>query len=144
MPQPGRIYRLEATMNVTAGGGDWAAIGFSNTVAPADPAMTAAWILQRHSTDLDPNLMFFGSDAQNLRLITGDLLTGRRTLAILLDTTQRQWTVTFLADGRPLGGGVLPAATQIASICLACQGQAHVSCDDFSLLVMEPFDESRD
>ena len=130
-------------MNVTAGGNDWAAIGFYGAAAPDDPAMTAAWILQRHSTDLDPNLSFFGSDAQNIRLITGDLLTGRRTLAILLDTTQRQWTVTFLADGRPLGGGVLPATTQIVSVCLACQGQARVSCDDFSLLVMESFDESR-
>lgn len=137
VPQTGRIYRLEATVNVTAGGNDWAAIGFSGAAAPDDPAMTAAWILQRHSTDLDPNLSFFGSDAQNLRLITGDSVTGRRTLTILLDATQRQWTVTFLADGRPLGGGVLPAATQIASICLACQGQATVSCDDFSLLVME-------
>jgi hypothetical protein len=143
VPQPGRIYRVEATVTVTAGGNDWAAIGFSGAAAPDDPAMTAAWILQRHSTALDPNLMFFGSDAQNLRLITGDLLTGRRTFAILLDTTQPQWTVTFLADGRPLGGGVLPAHARIASVCLSCQGQAHVSCDDFSLLVMESFDESR-
>ena len=143
VPQPGRIYRLAATVHVTAGGNDWAAIGFSGAAAPGDPAMSAALILQRHSTALDPNLMFFGSDAQNLRLITGDLLTGRRTLAILLDTTQRQWTVTFLADGRPLGGGVLPTHTRIASVCLACQGQARVSCDDFSLLVMESFDESR-
>jgi len=143
VPQPGRIYRLEATVNVTAGGNDWAAIGFSGAAAPDEPAMTAAWILQRHSTDLDPNLSFFGSDAQNLRVLTGDSVTGRRTLAILLDTTQPQWAVTFLADGRPLGGGVLPATMRIASVCLACQGQARVLCDDFSLLVMESFDESR-
>lgn len=142
VPQPGRIYRLEATVHVTAGGNDWAAIGFSGAAAPQDPAMTAAWILQRHSTDLDPNLMFFGSDAQNLRVLTGDSATDRRTLAILLDTTQSQWTVTFLADGRPLGGGVLPAATPIAAVCLACQGQSQVSFCDFSLLVMESFDES--
>jgi hypothetical protein len=136
-PQPGRIYRLEATVNVTAGGDDWAAIGFSSAAAPQDPAMTAAWILQRHSTALDPNLMFFGSDAQNLRIIKGDSVTGRRTLVILLDTTQTQWTVTFLADGRPLGGNVLPAHARIEAVCLACQGQAHVSCDDLSLLVKE-------
>lgn len=143
VPQPGRIYRLEATVDVTAGRNDWAAIGFSGTPAADDPAMTAAWILQRHSTDLDPNLMFFGSDVQNLRVIRGDSLTGRRTLAILLDTTQPPWAITFLADGRPLGGGVLPAATRIAAVCLACQGMARVSCDEFSLLVMESFDESR-
>ena len=143
VPQPGRTYRLEASVNVTAGGNDWAAIGFSGSAAPGDPVMTTAWMMQRHSTDLDPNLMFFGSDAQNLRLITGDLLTGHRTLAILLDTTQPRWTVTFLADGRPLGGGVLPVTTRIEAVCLACQGQARVSCDDFSLLVMESLDESR-
>jgi hypothetical protein len=142
-PQSGRLYRLEAVVNVTAGGNDWAAIGLSRAAAPGDPAMTAAWILQRHSTDLDPNLMFFGSSTQNLRLITGDSLTGRRTLAILLDTTQPQWAVTFFADGRPLGGGVLPAGTRIETVCLASQGQARVSFHDFSLLVMESFDESR-
>jgi hypothetical protein len=141
-PQSGRLYRLEAVVNVTAGGNDWAAIGLSRAAAPGDPAMTAAWILQRHSTDLDPNLMFFGSSTQNLRLITGDSLTGRRTLAILLDTTQPQWAVTFFADGQPLGGGVLPAGTRIETVCLASQGQARVSFHDFSFLVMESFDES--
>lgn len=141
-PQPGRIYRLEAEVNVTAGGNDWAAIGFSGPATPGDPAMTAAWILQRHSTDLDPNLMFFGSSTQTLRLIKGDSLTGRRTLAALLDTTHSEWTVTFLADGQPLGGGVLPAGTRIETVCLACQGQARVVCHNFSLLVMESFDES--
>jgi len=141
-PQPGRIYRLEAEVNVTVGGNDWAAIGFSGAANPGDPAMTAAWILQRESTDLDPNLMFFGSGTQNLRLITGDSLTGRRTLAVLLDTTHAEWTVTFLADGRSLGGGVLPAEARIETVCLACQGQAHVVCRTFSLLVMESPDEA--
>lgn len=143
VPQPGRIYRLAATVNVTAGGNDWAAIGFSGAAAPDDPAMTAAWILQRHSTDLDPNLMFYGSGTENLRLITGDSLTGRRTFAILLDTTQPRWAVTFFVDGRPLGGGVLPASTRIETVCLGCQGQARASFHEFSLLVMESFDESR-
>ena len=141
-PQPGRIYRLEAEVNVTAGGNDWAAIGFSGPADPGDPAMTAVWILQRESTDLDPNLMFFGSGTQNLRPITGDLRTGRRRLAVLLDTTHSEWTVTFLADGRPLGGGVLPAGTHIETVCLACQGQASVECRTFSLLVMESPDET--
>jgi hypothetical protein len=81
--------------------------------------------------------MFFGSGTENLRLISGDLLTGRRTLAILLDTTQPQWAVTFFADGQPLGGGVLPAGTRIETVCLASQGQARVSFHDFSFLVME-------
>lgn len=143
VPEPGRIYRLEATLNVTAGRNAWAAIGFSGAPTPDDPTMSTAWILQRHSIDLDANLMFFGSDAQNLRVVGGDSLTGRRTLAILLDTRRPQWAVTFFADGRPLGGGVLPASTRSESICLACQDQACVSFDDFSLLVMESFDESR-
>ena len=141
-PQPGRIYRLEAEVNVTAGGNDWAAIGFSGPADPGDPAMTAVWILQRESTDLDPNLMFFGSGTQNLRPITGDLRTGRRRLAVLLDTTHSEWTLTFLADGLPLGGGVLPAGTHIETVCLACQGQASVEFRTFSLLVMESPDET--
>ena len=142
-PQPGRIYRLQVEMTVTAGANDWAAIGFSAPPAPENPAMNVAWILQRHTTELDANLIFFGAGLNNLRILNGDNLTGRRTLAILLDTTQPRWAVTFLADGRPLGGGVLPTDARIDSACLSCQGSAHVTFHTSSLLVMESAHGSR-
>ena len=130
-------------MTVTAGANDWAAIGFSAPPAPENPAMNVAWILQRHTTELDANLIFFGAGLNTLRILNGDNLTGRRTLAILLDTTQPRWAVTFLADGRPLGGGVLPTDARIDSACLSCQGSAHVTFHTSSLLVMESAHGSR-
>jgi hypothetical protein len=125
VPQPGRIYRLAVDLTVTAGQNEWAAFGFSGPPDPASGILHSAWMLQRHSTDLDPNAVFVGADVKSLRCSASDRVTGPRRLAIFLDTTRPRWTVTFVADGRRLKTDIMPEGTRIASVALACQSTAR-------------------
>lgn len=133
VPQSGRIYRLAVDLTVTAGQNDWAAFGFSGPPDPASGILHSAWMLQRHSTDLDTNAVFVGADVKSLRFSASDRVTGRRRLAILLDTTRPRWTVTFAADGRRLKTDIMPEGTRIASVALACQSTARAIFSSFSL-----------
>jgi len=133
VPQSGRIYRLAVDLTLTAGQNDWAAFGFSGPPDPASGILHSAWMLQRHSTDLDPNAVFVGADVKSLRFSASDRVTGRRRLAILLDTTRPRWTVTFVADGRRLKTDIMPEGTRIASVALACQSTARAIFSSFSL-----------
>lgn len=133
VPQSGRIYRLAVDLTLTAGRNDWAAFGFSGPPDPASGILHSAWMLQRHSTDLDTNAVFIGSDVASLRFSASDRVTGRRRLAILLDTTRPRWTVTFVADGRRLKTDIMPEGTRIASVALACQSTARAIFSSFSL-----------
>lgn len=133
VPQAGRIYRLAVDLTVTAGQNDWAAFGFSGPPDPASGILHSAWMLQRHSTDLDTNAVFIGADVKSLRFSASDRVMGRRQLAILLDTTRPRWTVTFVADGRRLKTDIMPEGTRIASVALACQSTARALFSSFSL-----------
>jgi len=143
VPQSGRVYRLALEMTVTQGENDWAAVGFSGPADQGSSILDCAWMLQRHSTDLDPNAIFLGSDRKSLRYSAGDRTTGRRTLVIFLDTTRPRWTVTFEADGRRLKTNLVPTAARIASVALACNGSAKVLFSSFSLSFMESRHGSR-
>ena len=133
VPQPGRIYRLAVELTVTAGDNDWAAVGFSGPPDPASSILQCAWMLQRHSTDLDPNAVFVGADVASLRFSASDRVTGRRSLLMFLDTTRPRWTVTFVADGRRLKTDIMPDGARLASVGLACQSGARALVSSFSL-----------
>jgi hypothetical protein len=133
VPVAGRVYRIAVELLVTAGGNDWAAVGFSGPARPASPVLTCGWMLQRQSTELDPNGLFVGADEPSLQFSSGDRKTGRRTFVVLLDTRPAQWTVTFIADGVRLETEQLPPAARIESVGLSCFGSAQAIFSSFSL-----------
>jgi hypothetical protein len=133
VPVAGRVYRLAVELTVTAGGSDWAAIGFSGPPKPANQVLTCGWMLQRQSTELDPNGLFVGADEASLQFSSGDRKTGRRTFVVLLDTRPARWTVTFVADGTRLETEQLPPAARIESVGLSCFGSAQAIFSSFSL-----------
>jgi len=133
VPQNGRVYRLAVELIVTAGDNDWAAVGFSGPPDPASSILQCAWMLQRHSTDLDPNAVFIGANVASLRFSASDRVMGRRSLLMFLDTTRPRWSVTFVADGRRLKTEILPEGARIASVGLACHSAAQSRFSSFSI-----------
>ena len=136
-PVAGRIYRLAVDLTVTAGGNEWAAIGFSGPSQPENPVLACGWMFQRHSTELDPNGLFVGADQASLQFSSGDRKQGRRTFVVLLDTRPSRWTVTFIADGKRLDTEHLPPSARIQSVGLACFGSAHAVFSSFSLSFLQ-------
>ena len=136
VPRAGGIYRLAVELVVTAGDNDWAAVGFSGPPDPSSSILLNAWMLQRHSTELDPNAVFVGADVASLRFSASDRMTGSRSLVIYLDTTRPRWTVTFVADGRPLKTTIMPEGAQIASAAVACHSGAKATVSSFSISLL--------
>lgn len=119
VPEPGRRYRISATIHATSGGIGWGGIGFTNGAGVANYIPNGPWLLQRHRTDAEANLAYAGPDETNT-VGRGDTLTGEQTRTILLDTTRPRWRAVFFVDGIRLGeAGINPQSAAISHVCLA-------------------------
>ncbi len=119
VPQPGRRYRISATIHATSGGIGWGAVGFTNASGLANYIPNGPWLLQCHSTAAQANRGYAGPRETNA-VGRGDTLTGEQTRTILLDTTRPQWRAIFFVDGIRLGeAGINPQSAAISHVCLA-------------------------
>jgi hypothetical protein len=158
-PESGKVYTLEASLNVqTTGGNTWAAFGFAGGI-PADPeagnnrfvegaGLGRAWTLVR--TLATTNQTFVGGGTANgENWVAGPSNGGDFDLRIVLDTRSPIYTATFYAK-RPADTGytqvssgarnVDPATSPIGAIGFADNFgafQARVSRLDLSV-VPEP------
>jgi hypothetical protein len=136
VPQPGRRYRISATIHATSGGIGWGGVGFTNGAGVANYIPNGPWLLQRHHTDLQPNRAFTGPGETNA-VGRGDTLTGEQTRTILLDTTRPQWRAVFFVDGIRLGEAtIIPQSAAIRHVCLAAFPNSRVEFREFLLAMM--------
>jgi hypothetical protein len=136
VPQPGRRYRISATIHATSGGIGWGGVGFTNGAGVANYIPNGPWLLQRHHTDLQPNRAFTGPGETNA-VGRGDTLTGEQTRTILLDTTRPQWRAVFFVDGIRLGeAGINPQSAAISHVCLAAFPNSRIEFRHFLVATM--------
>lgn len=101
-PEPGHVYRLSVTMDVTAGGIGWAAIGFATAANTRLATLDHAWMLKRHDTKTQANAAYAGPQTAG-QAGRGDRRTGVETRTVVLDTTAPRWKAFFLAGDDVIG-----------------------------------------
>ena len=109
-PEPGYVYKLTVTLDVTAGGVSGMAFGMRAEI-PSRYPLNVASAGQRHDCSAGEGIWSVNAlmpgPGNEWRLLA-DRLGGRQTRSVLLDTTGDRWQVAYHVGDRLLGMHVYP------------------------------------
>jgi hypothetical protein len=109
-PEPGYVYKLTVTLDVTAGGVSGMAFGMRAEIPSRHP-LNVASAGQRHDCSAGEGIWSVNAlmpgPGNEWRLLA-DRLGGRQTRSVLLDTTGDRWQVAYHVGDRLLGMHVYP------------------------------------
>jgi hypothetical protein len=109
-PEPGYVYKLTVTLDVTAGGVSGMAFGMRAEIPSRHP-LNVASAGQRHDCSAGDGIWSVNAlmpgPGNEWRLLA-DRLGGRQTRSVLLDTTGDRWQVAYHVGDRLLGMHVYP------------------------------------
>jgi hypothetical protein len=109
-PEPGYVYKLTVTLDVTAGGVSGMAFGMRAEIPSRHP-LNVASAGQRHDCSAGEGIWSVNAlmpgPGNEWRLLA-DRLGGRQTRSVLLDTTGDRWQVAYHVGDRLLGTHVYP------------------------------------
>ena len=144
VPLAGQLYILSATLEDQAGGGGWAALGYSGsdggTGNNLNQGTTVGWMLARDDGDAGANQVFVGPGTGR-GADTGQYSTGPATYSTILDTrpvSPANWSFTFQVNGAtvlpptPFGG----AGPSISYVGMSGFGSDSVTASNFTLTVL--------
>jgi hypothetical protein len=147
-PEPGCVYQVSVTLDVSAGGGGCGAIGFLQRrdglffgdIARGEASRAGyAWMAQRH--ELDP--LYGGNFAAAGPGIEGkiedvDNQFGRQRRMVRLDTRGRLWRATFFVDEKLVAWRVYDQPPPIRFVGLGAFAGATANFTDFRVEVWRP------
>jgi hypothetical protein len=135
-PEPGWVYRVSATVDISAGGGSWGAVGFlshSNRVFFSDLFSGGyAWMAQRHEHDPAYGANFAaGGPGITGKLEQTDDHFGRHRRMVQLDTRGRSWRAKFFVDGELVAWHVFDRPPPVRFVGLGAAGKATAAFTNF-------------
>ena len=109
-PEPGYVYKLTVTLDVTAGGASGIGFGMRAEI-PSRYPLNVASAGQRHDCSAGQGIWSVNAlmpgPGNEWRLLA-DRLSGRQTRSVLFDTTGDRWQVAYHVGDRLLGTHVYP------------------------------------
>ncbi len=139
-PRAGNVYTLSATVDTTAGGSDWIALGFcekKRNVNFSDTSFGYGWILIRKNRGAEGSQTFTGSGGRGVEAAAAT--GGGQEIRIVLDAADAEpsnWTVAWFLNGDRIRAATKAAAGdygKIAYVGFSRYAAAAGTIDDFRL-----------
>ncbi|MEX0688325.1 MAG: FecR domain-containing protein [Pirellulales bacterium] len=150
-PEPGCVYQVSVTLDVSAGGSGWGAIGFLSRrdglffgdiadIASGRAARVGyAWMAQRHERDpqYGGNFVAAGPGIEG-KIEDVDNQFGRQRRMVQLDTRGRMWRAKFFVDEKLVAWHVFDRPPPIRFVGLGAVSGAAATFTDFRVEVWRP------